>query len=95
MNFNVGDYVTRNSYGNDVIFIIMEIKDDIAILKGFDVRLVATAALTDLRYCREEDRKDEFFESLSTGCCLDRGETDDFFYLPAKILHLDAVYFDN
>ena len=32
--FNVGDYVTRKSYNNDIIFKIIDIKGDIYYLKG-------------------------------------------------------------
>ena len=37
MDFKVGDYVTRESYDNDVVFVITEIKEKEAILKGYDV----------------------------------------------------------
>ena len=32
MELKVGDYVTRNSYNNDTVFSIVDIKDDIVIL---------------------------------------------------------------
>ena len=64
MTFKVGDYVTRDSYNNDIVFIIVEIKNDEAILKGFDLRLIANSPLSDLRLCSEEEREDEFLESL-------------------------------
>lgn len=93
MTFKIGDYVTRDSYNNDIVFIIEDIKGDEAILKGFDLRLVATSPLTDLRMCTEEERHDEFFEELNKGSDfekLDRCEEKDFFYLPPRILHLDG-----
>ena len=65
MTFKVGDYVTRDSYNNDIVFIIVEIKNDEAILKGFDLRLIANSPLSDLRLCTEEEREDEFLESLN------------------------------
>ena len=46
--FKIGDVVTRNSYNNDIIFTIIDIKDDIAYLKGIDVRLYADSSLDDL-----------------------------------------------
>ena len=53
MLFNIGDLVTRNSYKNDVVFKIIDIDNDIAILtsdynltydyviKGYDLILYA------------------------------------------------------
>lgn len=32
--FNIGDLVTRKSYDNDIIFKIIDIKEDIYVLKG-------------------------------------------------------------
>lgn len=94
MTFKVGDYVTRNSYNNDIIFIIEDINDKEAILKGFDLRLIATSPLSDLALCSEEERKDDFLEKINKNIefnRLERGvEQDDFFYLPPKILHLDG-----
>ena len=91
MNFKVGDYVTRSSYDNDIVFIITDIVNDEAILKGFDVRLIANSPLSDLNLCTDEDKRDSFLEELvNDGSILDRKDRDDFFYLPAKILHLDG-----
>ncbi len=93
MNFKVGDYVTRNSYDNDVVFVIEEINGNIAILKGFNLRLVADSPLTDLVICNEEERTDEFVDSLELDLDIDedRGDnSNEYFYLPPKILHLDG-----
>ena len=84
MNFKIGDYVSRNSYENDVVFKIIDIKDDIAFLKGFDVRLVADSNINDLSLVDSNNLDIEIDELES-----DRNE-DDFFYLPAKILHIDG-----
>ncbi len=84
MNFKIGDYVSRNSYENDVVFKIIDIKDDIAFLKGFDVRLVADSNINDLSLVDSNNLDIEINELES-----DRNE-DDFFYLPAKILHIDG-----
>lgn len=61
----IGDYVARKSYDKDVCFVIVEIDKDsnTAILKGFDVRLVADAPLSDLEKLTEEERKQ--FEDAS------------------------------
>ncbi len=95
MGFKVGDYVTRNSHNNDIIFIIVEINGEIAILKGFDVRLVANSPLSDLVLCSDDKRKDEFSDYVFdqvTREMIDRGvdDTGEFFYLPPKILHIDG-----
>ena len=79
--FNVGDLVTRNSYNNDLLFIITDIDSDICYLKGVNIRLIADANINDLKACEIK-----FIESI-TQVDLDRS---DFFYIPGKILHIDG-----
>lgn len=79
----VGNTVTRKSYNNDVVFIITEIKEDIAYLKGTDIRLYADAPLDDLTIT---DRKDEY----DPECEFVLGDRDEYFYMPGKILHIDG-----
>lgn len=83
MNFKVGDIVSRNSYNNDVVFEILDIKDGIAYLKGSFIRLLADAPLSDLVLSenRDEYEPDNLFDLL---------DRDEFFYMPGKILHLDG-----
>ena len=88
--FKIGDVVTRNSYNNDIIFTIIDIKDDIAYLKGIDVRLYADSSLDDLEkvlvnYDNNKDRNDVL--KIKDMLNLDRSE---YFYLPGKILHIDG-----
>ena len=88
--FKIGDVVTRNSYNNDIIFTIIDIKDDIAYLKGIDVRLYADSSLDDLEkalvnYDNNKDRNDAL--KIKDMLALDRSE---YFYLPGKILHIDG-----
>ena len=93
MTFKVGDYVTRNSYNNDIVFIIVDIKGNEAILKGYDLRLVATSPLSDLIICPEDEREDEFLNDVNKEIYfekLERCSDEEFFYLPPKILHLDG-----
>jgi predicted flavoprotein YhiN len=47
MEFKIGDYVSRNSYGNDIVFVIVDIKEEV-ILKGVNMRLVANSPIEDL-----------------------------------------------
>lgn len=87
MDFKVGDLVTRNSYGNDIIFEIKKIEDDIYYLTGVSVRLCADAEKADLKKHNEEVKEDlEFLERIKT---IDL-ERSDYFYLPGKILHIDG-----
>lgn len=81
--FDVGNRVTRKSYNDDVIFYIVSIENNIAILKGIDVRLVADAPIEDLNIC---DRVDDFDPNCDFELC----DRDEYFYMPGKILHIDG-----
>lgn len=87
LEINKGDYVTRNSYDNDTIFKVINIKNNIVYLKGVDVRLVADADITDLRIEKDIFTEDELDDIEIKEELLTRGE---YFYLPAKILHIDG-----
>ena len=92
MLFKIGDLVTRKSYNNDMVFRIVDIRDGQAILSGFNIRLVADAYMDDLVIYKEEKEKlikddSNFVERLNDFVRLDR---DEYFYLPGKILHIDA-----
>ena len=87
----VGSVVSRNSYGNDIDFIVSEIKDGIAILKGVNIRLIADAPLEDLKL--EEDRIDkeveeEFFQIFKTDYEINKDS--EYFIIPGKVLHFDG-----
>ncbi|MGM9834633.1 MAG: sporulation peptidase YabG [Bacilli bacterium] len=85
---HIGDFVTRNSHDNDTVFVILEIKDNVAILKGIDVRLYADSPLSDLILApNDEEESDKFAEKVIDDIEMDRS---DFFYLPGKILHIDG-----
>lgn len=87
--YKVGEYVTRKSYNNDIIFRIISIHDDIYYLKGVSVRLYADSDEDDLKRCditRDLEDNKEFLSRIKE-CRLDRS---DYFYLPGKILHLDG-----
>ena len=89
MSFYIGDVVSRNSYGNDILFKITSIDGNRAELCGVDVRLYADSMLDDLRKESVEDSSDDHelldrFEGVKT---LDR---DEYFYLPGKVLHIDS-----
>ncbi len=82
---SIGDYVTRKSYNNDIVFEVIEIEGKECYLKGVDVRLMADAPIGDLTICDRSKPNDDFFPSLDMN--LDRNE---YFYLPGKILHIDG-----
>lgn len=85
MNHQVGDLVTRIKYNHDVVFKILNIKGDVAYLKGISIRLYADAPLEDLvKYQKEERIIEDDEMDLRTI------EKKEFFYLPGKVLHIDA-----
>ena len=85
---NVGDLVTRHSYNNDTIFKIIDIDNNIATLKGINIRLFADSDLSDLRKVdtKEKIKDDDIFLDRFD-IKLDRNE---YFYLPGKVLHIDG-----
>jgi len=91
MKFDVGDLVTRNSHGNDIVFKVIEVTaEDIYILKGLNVRLYADSEKDDLVKIEKNDTQSEdmkLFERISKEISMDRSE---YFYLPGKILHIDG-----
>lgn len=89
MEFEIGDLVTRNSHGNDLVFKIINIINETYYLKGLNIRLLADSPIDDLNKYEEDDTEDEkeFLERIKIVNTLDR---DDYFYLPGKILHIDA-----
>jgi spore coat assembly protein len=87
MEIKKGDLVTRNSYNNDTLFKVINIKGDMCYLKGIDVRLYADSKLEDLKIADKDVQsslKIEINDDIDT---LDRSE---YFYLPGKILQVDA-----
>ena len=84
----IGDIVSRNKYNNDCLFKVTDIKDNVYYLSGIELRLYATSIEEDLR--KEDDIRindDEIIDSLDIKPIDYR---DDYFYLPGKILHIDA-----
>lgn len=85
---NIGDFVTRNSYNNDMVFKIIDIKGDTVYLKGANVRLFADSDINDLVKAEfTPSNDDDVVERMKDETHLDR---DDYFYLPGKILHIDG-----
>lgn len=89
MLFNIGDLVTRNSYNNDIVFKIIDLKDEMVILKGVNVRLVADSKIDDLKKC--DNCYDDILDDEEAYDRIKSDELDrsEYFYLPGKILHID------
>ena len=83
----IGDYVTRNSYNNDIVFRVIDIQNNICILYGASVRLSADSPVSDLKIYNDEVDDLEFGMDFNEYKTLDRNE---FFYLPGKVLHIDG-----
>ena len=87
----IGDYVTRKSYMNDIVFKVIDVKGDNYILCGACIRLMADSPRDDLVLYTEKVDEDDFEEEISYYKTLDRTE---YFYLPGKVLHIDTgIYF--
>lgn len=86
MIFNLEDLVTRKSYNNDIVFKIIKIENDVAILKGVEVRLLADAPINDIEPYKDNIR-DDFDVEIEEA---NNVRSNDYFYLPGKILHLDS-----
>ena len=84
---NIGDYVTRNSYNNDIIFEVIDIRNNMVNLKGVTVRLFADSPIDDLILYDNGKEIDGFTPNIEEYRNLDRNE---YFYLPGRVLHLDG-----
>lgn len=89
MFFNVGDYVSRNSYENDTIFQVIRIEGEVVYLKGVNIRLYADSSIHDLKLEDKDEVIDDknLMDRMNQSLSLDRNE---YFYLPGKILHIDG-----
>ena len=87
MNLKVGDIVTRKSHNNDIVFKILAINNNVAILTGVNVRLSADASIDDLVISIKEIDDSEIIERSIKDINFDR---NNYFYLPGRILHIDG-----
>ena len=87
MEIKKGDYVTRKSYNHDTTFVVLNISNNIFYLKGVDVRLYADSKKEDLVKVDLRREKEDFIIKFKDEFLMDRS---DYFYLPAKILHIDG-----
>ena len=84
---HVGDYVTRKTYNNDIIFKVIRIDGDNYYLSGVNIRLSADSPLNDLVLYDSDVVDDQFSVDFNEYNSLDRHE---YFYLPGKVLHIDG-----
>lgn len=89
MLFHIGDIVTRKSHNNDTFFEIVGLDENIAYLKGINLRLMADSDISDLTKVERNNVVDDdrITNLVTSDLNLDRSE---FFYLPGKILHIDG-----
>ncbi len=83
----IGDLVSRNSHNNDVLFKIISIVNNKAILLGVNVRLIADSELSDLVISDNIEEDNEIIDRNIKEFNFDR---TNYFYLPGKILHIDG-----
>ena len=86
---DVGDLVTRNSYGNDIVFRILKIENNKVILEGLNYRLICDGDIKDLVLATQdqikyEDKINENYEVRTTG------KNTEIKYVSGKILHIDG-----
>ena len=87
---NIGDFVGRKSYNCDVVFVISAIVDNVAILQGYYVRLVADSPISDLVLIereeleRYENSDEEYKKSII------EGYKSKISHITGKILHIDS-----
>ena len=87
---NIGDFVGRKSYKSDIVFVINNIIDDIVILQGYYIRLVADAPIEDLvpfdneELQRYENTDEEYKKSII------EGYKSKISHITGKILHIDS-----
>ena len=89
LDFKIGDLVTRISHNHDILFKIVSIDRDVAILRGVDLRLYADSLISDLvkSNSNNNDGDKKILEENMRDIKMDRSQ---YFYLPGKILHIDG-----
>lgn len=87
---NKMDIVTRKSYNNDIVFIIVEIIENIAILQGIYVRLIADAPIDDLLLVDNTDIEKYDIENNDYRKNIVATIKDKIGHITGKILHVDS-----
>ena len=87
--FKKNDYVSRKSYNHDIIFKVINIENDVAVLEGYDKRLIADSFISDLVIVD----KDQITEAIEMARIRIKGikKIPRFkLHMTGKILHIDA-----
>ena len=89
MGFNIGDFVSRKSYNNDIIFMIKKIENNTAYLAGVNLRLCADASIDDIV---SVENSNLFDDNSIISKNIEKNDIDrnKYFYIPGKILHIDG-----
>lgn len=96
MKLKKGDIVGRKSYGKDIAFVIVNIQNDIAILKGLILRIEADSPLEDLELIEDEkiykllQEYDKKLESTKSKFLIESKIDQRTRKIYGKILHLDG-----
>lgn len=96
-----GDIVSRNSYGNDIIFYVKRVlklsnQQKIAILKGINVRVEADAPIQDLKIVTKEEQtkcEKELVNKINSRIKKEKSKNENRrkeIIHTGKILHLDG-----
>lgn len=89
-----GDIVSRNSYNNDILFYVVEIKDEgrlgkNVILKGVSIRIIADSPLDDL-YLFSKKKMDSDLKTICRSGSWIQKVMNNNYTKYGKILHLDG-----
>jgi spore coat assembly protein len=87
--FNLNDKVSRVSYNHDIIFKIISIDNNVAILEGFNKRLIATALLSDLVLVTTERISESDLEATNKIKGI-KNQPRAKLHMTGKILHVDS-----
>ncbi|MFI3252370.1 MAG: sporulation peptidase YabG [bacterium] len=96
INIKVNDCVVRISYNKDIVFKIIDIQNDTAILRGMFHRLEATALLSDLELAGES-QIDEDHRRTNSKLKTILNNKKRSYHMTGKILHIDGdkMYLDQ
>lgn len=87
---NKMDIVTRKSHNNDIVFIIVEIIENIAVLQGVYVRLIADSPVEDLILVDDKEMKRHDLENDNYKNNIVSTLKDKLGHITGKILHIDS-----
>ena len=90
MDFQIGDFVSRKSYHNDVLFRIVGFRDGLVLLQGVNVRLSADSLKEDLHLEEKANMDEEDEPIIRKNVLMMHLDRDNYFYIPGKILHIDG-----